>query len=42
MRIAKVLLKHFDEAISGRAVFIFVELLENDETKSMVYKQLKA
>lgn len=39
---AKVLLKHFDEAIGGRAVFIFIELLENEETKSMVYKQLKA
>ena len=37
-RIAKVLLKHFDEAVGGRAVFIFIELLENDETKSLVYK----
>ena len=37
-RIAKVVLKHFDDAIGGRAVFIFIELLENDETKPFVYK----
>ena len=41
-RIAKILLKHFSDAISGRAVFIFIELIENAETKSMVLKHLKA
>ena len=41
-RIAKILLKHFSDAIGGRAVFIFIELIENEETKSMVLKQLKA
>ena len=41
-RISKILLKHFTEAIDGRAVFIFIELVENEETKAMVLKHLKA
>ena len=38
---AKVTLKHFEAAISGRGVFILLELVENEATKSLVSKQLK-
>ena len=40
--IAKILLKHFDEAIKGRGVFILLELIETKETQHLVAKQLKA
>jgi len=40
--IAKILLKHFDEAIKGRGVFILLELIETKETQHLVSKQLKA
>ena len=39
---AKILLKHFDEAINGRGVFILLELFECVETQGFVSKQLKA
>ena len=39
---AKILLKHFDEAINGRGVFILLELFETEATKDFVSKQLKA
>lgn len=39
---AKICLKHFDEVISSRAVFILLELLENEKTKKLVFKHLKA
>ena len=35
-------MKNFEDAIGTRAVFILIELLENDATKSLVQKQLKA
>ena len=38
---AKVTLKHFEAAISGRGVFILLELVENEATKSLVSKKLK-
>lgn len=40
--IAKICLRHFDDVITGRGVFIFVELLEHANTKDLVSKQLKA
>ena len=40
--IAKILLKHFDEAIKGRGVFILLELIETKQTMDFVTKQLKA
>ena len=30
---AKILLKHFDAAVSGRGVFILIELIENKATE---------
>ena len=39
---AKILLKHFEEAINGRGVFILLELIENDATSKFVSKHLKA
>ena len=39
---AKILLKHFDAAVSGRGVFILIELIENKATEQFVSKQLKA
>lgn len=39
---AKILLKHFDEAIKGRGVFILIQLCELPQTKPFVIKQLKA
>jgi len=39
---AKVTLKHFDIAVRGRGVFILLELVENEATKHLVSKQLKA
>ena len=41
-QMAKILLKNFEDAITTRAVFILIELLENEVTKSLVVKQLKA
>jgi type III secretory pathway component EscU len=41
-QIAKICLRHFDDVIKGRAVFILIELLEHANTKKMVLKQLKA
>ena len=35
-------MKSFEQAIQGRAVFIMLELIENEETKDMIEKQLKA
>lgn len=40
--IAKICLRHFEEVIKGRGVFILIELLEHENTKSFVLKQLKA
>lgn len=40
--IAKIMLKHFDEAIKGRGVFILLELIETKETMHFVAKHLKA
>ena len=39
---SKILLKHFQEAINGRGVFILLELLENEATRDFVQKQLAA
>ena len=39
---AKVTLKHFDDAARGRGVFILLELIENPVTQHLVLKQLKA
>lgn len=39
---AKVTLKHFEIAVRGRGVFILLELVENEATKHLVSKQLKA
>ena len=41
-QIAKICLRHFAEVIKGRGVFVFVELLEHEQTKELVFKQLKA
>lgn len=40
-QIAKILLKNFDEAISTRACFILLALVENPETSALVMTQLK-
>ena len=40
--VAKILLKNLEESIKGRGVFILMELVENEETKDLVMKQLKA
>ena len=40
--IAKILLKHFEQALHGRGVFIILELLENPATTTLVAKHLKA
>lgn len=40
-QIAKILMKNFEDAISTRAVFILIALIENPATKSLVFKQLK-
>ena len=39
--LSKILLKHIDECLESRAVWIFVELLEHDNTKSFVLDELK-
>ena len=39
---AKVSLKHFEDAVRGRGVFILLELVENPVTQHLVSKQLKA
>ena len=39
---AKILLKHFEEVIGGRGVFILLELVENEATRHLVAKQLKS
>ena len=39
---AKVTLKHFEDAVKGRGVFILLELIENPATSHLVLKQLKA
>ena len=36
--VAKILLKHFEEAINGRGVFILLELIENEATSQFVSK----
>lgn len=41
-QMAKILLKNFDDAITTRAVFILICLIENEATKPLVTKQLKA
>ena len=40
--VSKILLKHFEEAIAGRAVFILLQLIETPETSHFVKKQLTA
>ena len=40
-QMAKILLKNFDDAITTRAVFILICLIENEATKPLVAKQLK-
>jgi hypothetical protein len=40
--LSKILLKHFDDALKGRGVFIFLELFECEATRPFVYKQLKS
>lgn len=39
---AKICLKHFEPCLSGRGVFILLELIENTATTDLVSKQLKA
>ena len=39
---SKILMKSFEDAIKGRGIFILIELIENEETKDLVEKQLKA
>ncbi len=39
---AKILLKHIEGALTGRGVFILLELVENKATEQFVSKQLKA
>jgi len=39
---SKILLKQFEATISCRAVFILIELLEHENTKKLVVKQVKA
>lgn len=41
-QVAKICLRHFNEVIKGRGVFVLIELLEHERTKELVYKQLKA
>ena len=41
-QIAKICLRHFDEVIKGRGVFVLIELLEHEKTKDLVFKHLKA
>jgi len=41
-QMAKILLKNFDDVISTRAVFILIEMLENECTKPLVFKQVNA
>jgi len=36
--IAKICLRHFNEVVKGRGVFVFVELLEHASTKELVSK----
>jgi len=38
--IASVLMKNFDDVIRSRAVFILLELIEHEETKSIVHSQV--
>lgn len=40
--IASILLKDFNATCSSRAVFILIELIESEATKSLVWKQAKA
>lgn len=40
--LAKIVLKHFDDALKGRGVFILLELFECEATQPFVSKQLKS
>ena len=40
--IAGVLMKDFEKMAQTRAVFIIVELIENESTKALVWKNVKA
>lgn len=40
--VASILLKNFEQNISTRAVFILIELIENEATKDLLFKQVKA
>jgi hypothetical protein len=40
--VANILLKDLEAHIASRAVFIIIELLEHENTKQFVYKQVKA
>ena len=40
--VASIMLKNFEQNISTRAVFILLELMENEKTKDLVFKQVKA
>ena len=39
--VASILMRDFDATLSTRAVFILIELIENEETSPFVMKQLK-
>lgn len=39
---AKILLKNLDESLTTKAVFILLELQENEVTRSIVEKKLKS
>ena len=40
--IANILMKDVETAVNTRAVFILIELIENEETSGLVLKQCKA
>ena len=41
-QIAKICLRHFEDVVKSRGVFILIELMEHENTKPLVLKQLKA
>lgn len=40
-QVAKICMRHFEQVIQGRGVFVLVELMEHASTKELVHKQLK-
>lgn len=40
--ISNILMKDFEATIKSRAIFILIELIENEETNGLVIKQCKA